>query len=151
MIQKVVSGGQTGVDRAALDWALNHSINIGGFCPKGRLAENGIIPEIYPLIELDSPEYTVRTRANVENSDGTLIFFKSKLNGGTKNTLAYCEAIKKPYLAVELSTSENEFKMQFNTWLSQENIQVLNIAGPRASKCQNCYGSVVQLLNATLK
>jgi len=76
MLRKVVSGGQTGVDRAGLDAAVNAGFPIGGYCPKGRLAEDGTIPEKYPMIELDSPESYYRTEKNVQDSDGTLILNK---------------------------------------------------------------------------
>ena len=84
MIRKVISGGQTGVDRAALDAAVNAGIPIGGYCAKGRCAEDGVIPEQYLMIELESPESCYRTEKNVIESDGTLILNKGILSEGTK-------------------------------------------------------------------
>src|ERR1035438_9462230 len=101
-IIKVISGGQTGVDRAGLDAAMNAGIPIGGYCPKDRGAEDGFIPEQYPLIELDSKEAYYRTEENVSNSDGTLIINKGILSGGTKLTYDVAVNYGKPKLIVQL-------------------------------------------------
>jgi len=102
MLRKVISGGQTGVDRAGLDAAMEAGIPIGGFCPKGRLAEDGTIPEIYPLEELESPESHCRTEKNVIDSDGTLILNKGELTHGTRLTLDFTIQYCKPSLIVQL-------------------------------------------------
>ena len=88
MLDKIISGGQTGVDRAALDVALALGLAVGGGCPKGRRAEDGIIPDRYPLTETPEPNYEARTRRNVEDADGTLILNRGKLDGGTALTAA---------------------------------------------------------------
>ena len=87
---KIISGGQTGVDRAALDMALQHGIACGGWCPEARRAEDGIIPEKYPLEVLAGGDYKARTRKNVQESDGTVIIYFGELRGGTKQTLNFC-------------------------------------------------------------
>ena len=102
MIRKVISGGQTGVDRAALDAAVNAGIPIGGYCAKGRCAEDGVIPEQYPMIELESPESYYRTEKNVIESDGTLILNKGILSEGTRLTHDLSIKNRKPNLIVQL-------------------------------------------------
>ncbi|HSR12366.1 MAG TPA: putative molybdenum carrier protein, partial [Thermodesulfobacteriota bacterium] len=98
MVKKIISGGQTGVDRAALDVALELGIPAGGWCPKGRRAEDGRIPDYYPLQEASSPEYPVRTQLNVEDSDGTLILYRNSPAGGTALTIRLAKRLKKPHL-----------------------------------------------------
>ena len=100
MIRKVISGGQTGVDREGLDAAINAGIPVGGYCPRGRRAEDGIIPERYPLIEMESSESHYRTEKNVIESDGTLILNKGLVSEGTKLTLDYTIKHGKPSLIV---------------------------------------------------
>ena len=98
---KIVSGGQTGVDRAALDCALQRGIDCGGWCPEGRLAEDGRIPPAYPVTELPGGGYPERTRKNVQDSDGTVIIYLGELSGGTEKTLLYCLDEGKPYLLLD--------------------------------------------------
>ena len=131
-LKKIISGGQTGVDRAALDAAISLAIQHGGWCPLGRLAEDGRIPDHYLLEETDSPEYPVRTERNVVQSDATLILYRSQLGGGTLLTLRLAEEHKKPYLAVDL-----EWPLSFaeiRRWLKTNRVEVLNVAGPRESQ-----------------
>ena len=97
---KIVSGGQSGVDRAALDFALQYGILCGGWCPKGRKAEDGKIDEKYPLKETVDDNYNTRTKLNVEHSDGTLIFFKKMPDKGTLLTIKFAEEFNKPVLEV---------------------------------------------------
>jgi hypothetical protein len=133
MIKKVISGGQTGVDRAGLDAALVAGIPIGGYCPKGRLAEDGVIPEIYPMIEMESPESYYRTEMNVLQSDGTLILNSGDLTEGTRLTRDFCIKYGKPCLVVQLDRQEITGE-QVIRWLRGQLILTLNIAGPRESK-----------------
>lgn len=135
MIRKVISGGQTGVDRAGLDAALNAGIPIGGYCPKGRRAEDGVIPDQYPMIELESPESYYRTEMNVLESDGTLILNKGTLSGGTKLTHDFTVQYGKPRLVIQLDAEYFIEPAHVIRWLAGQYISVLNIAGPRESKC----------------
>lgn len=135
MIRKVISGGQTGVDRAGLDAALYAGIPIGGFCPRGRRAEDGVIPEQYPMIELESPESYYRTEKNVIESDGTLILNKGILSEGTKLTHDFTVQYGRPVLIVQLDGMEVIKPEHVIRWLNGQYISVLNVAGPRESKC----------------
>ena len=108
MIEKVVSGGQTGVDRAALDAAIEAGIGCGGWCPRGRRAEDGIIPKRYPLKQTIGSGYFERTRRNVEDANGTLIVASGELNGGTLATLNYAQRIGKPLLIIDLDEPNRE-------------------------------------------
>ncbi|MGH7087534.1 MAG: putative molybdenum carrier protein [Stellaceae bacterium] len=131
MIEKIVSGGQTGVDRAALDVAIRRGIPHGGYCPKGRRSDSGRISDKYNLIETSSGDYPQRTAANVQHSDGTLIITRGAPIGGTKRTIHYCRDGKKPRFVVDL---RRKLKVQeFVAWISENEIRVLNVAGPRES------------------
>ena len=136
-IQKIISGGQTGVDRAGLDFAIRVGIPHGGFCPKNRRSENGRIPDKYNLTETPYKGYPSRTCMNVEHSDGTLIVFKGSffrfLCGGTRQTLDICKELDKPRFVVDLRYKLKTKK--FVEWVRENNIQVLNIAGQSESKC----------------
>ena len=132
MIEKVVSGGQTGADRAGLDAAMESGIPVGGYCPKGRLAEDGTVPDCYPLTELTKGGYSARTEKNVVESDGTLILNMGKLSGGTRLTAECARKHGKRYLLVQLD-AEPRMECVLN-WVKENNIRTLNIAGPRESK-----------------
>jgi len=130
-ITRIVSGGQTGVDRGALDAAIAMGIEHGGWCPRGRLAEDGRIPERYELTENESREYWIRTAQNVVDSDGTLILYRGTLSGGTE--LTHRMAIKegRPHLLVDLlAHCDPQLARQ---WIVDSGIAVLNVAGPRES------------------
>ena len=135
MLRKVVSGGQTGVDRAGLDAALKAGLPIGGYCPKGRLAEDGTIPERYPMTEMPSPKSFYRTEKNVKESDGTLILNKGTLSEGTKLTHEYTLRHGKPSFIVQLDAARLIEPEQVVRWMEERRIAVLNVAGPRESKC----------------
>ncbi len=130
-VRKIVSGGQTGVDRAALDVAIYLGLEHGGWCPKGRVAEDGVIPNVYQLAETDSYDYADRTERNVIDSDGTLILFIKELSGGTLFTERMARKHRRPCIALDLTSSPDMHYAQI--WLSKSAIGVLNIAGPRAS------------------
>ncbi len=136
-MEKIVSGGQTGVDRAALDVAIFREIPHGGWCPKGRRAEDGPIPEVYQLKETHSNDYSVRTEQNVVESDGTLILYFNTLKGGTELTRRLAKRHKRPHLCIDLAevnnVDENSLRDKTKAWLASNNIGVLNVAGPRAS------------------
>ncbi len=136
-IERIVSGGQTGVDRAALDVAIALEIPHGGWCPLGRIAEDGPIPSWYQLEEHSSPKYTDRTKRNVIDSDATLVLYSSKLEGGTFKTYRYAECIAKPCLKIRLTHPGRIERV--HEWLEKSNVRTLNIAGPRASKEPEIY------------
>ena len=129
LLEKIISGGQTGVDRAALDVAMELGISCGGWCPQGRRAEDGRIPDCYPLQEASSPDYPVRTRLNVEDSDGTLVLTKGSAKGGTALTLKLARRLNKPFLLVDLARNPESSEVQ--QWIRKSHIRILNVAGPR--------------------
>jgi hypothetical protein len=134
---KVVTGGQTGVDRGALDAALDLKIECGGWCPEGRLAEDGVIPEQYPLEELAGGDYRDRTRKNVVDSDGSAIIYFGEIEGGTECTLDDCVQLAKPYQLIDgAGMQPGQAAMQIAEFVRERNLQTLNIAGPRASKIE---------------
>ncbi|MGB9700957.1 MAG: putative molybdenum carrier protein [Thermodesulfobacteriota bacterium] len=143
-IKKIISGGQTGVDRAALDVALELGIPCGGWCPQGRRAEDGIIPFRYPLEEASSPAYPLRTELNVQDADGTLIITWSTPMGGTALTIKLAQKYRKPYLVVDLAQEANVILVR--EWLDHHKVQVLNIAGPRESEVPGIYGHTTLFL-----
>jgi hypothetical protein len=148
LIKKIISGGQTGVDRAGLDAAMLAGISIGGYCPKGRGAEDGVIPEKYPLLEMESPESYYRTEQNVLQSDGTLILNKGRLSAGTKLTDYFTIKYGKPRLIVQLETDRIIEPEQVVHWLLGQMISTLNIAGPRESKYPDgIYREAITFLN----
>jgi len=131
---KIVSGGQTGADRAALDAALQTGTECGGWCPEGRLAEDGTIPPRYPLSELKGAGYKERTLQNVIDSDGTVIIYFDSLSGGTEQTLLFCLNQKKPYLLIDATELSPERAVErIHKFVAGNSIATLNIAGPRAS------------------
>ncbi len=148
MIEKIVSGGQTGVDRAALDVAIKLNISHGGWCPKGRLAELDVtIPTHYQLKETDSDDYSERTKLNIRYSDGTLILIPAtsvKIIDGTILTIQEVKDKKKPFLIIDLSENKN-IELILN-WIKEYNIKVLNIAGPRESHYSGIYQKSFDLL-----
>jgi hypothetical protein len=149
MLDKIVSGGQTGVDRAALDVGMGLGLPVGGGYPKGRRAEDGIIPDRYPLTETPEPDYETRTRRNIEESDGTLILNRGQLDGGTALTASYARQIGKPCLIVALEAGIEP--AAFRDWLAANHIAVLNIAGPRESQRPGVYAAAIHCLEVLLQ
>ena len=145
---KIISGGQAGVDRAALDAAIGRQLDHGGWCPRGRLAEDGRIDEHYRLLETDTANYSVRTRKNVETADGTLIIYKRILTGGSRLTETIARQSGKPCLLIDLTDEIHIEKIC--QWLKDSGIKTLNIAGPRASNEPDIYDSARQLIEALL-
>jgi hypothetical protein len=131
--QRIISGGQTGVDRAALDFAIERGFEHGGYCPKGRRAEDGIIPLHYNLTESDSADYADRTEKNVEAADGTLILHRGPFTGGTQFTVELCRVKEKPLFLIDMDNPADR-TAAFRTWLKKNNIRTLNVAGPRESQ-----------------
>ena len=128
---KIVSGGQTGVDRAALNVALELGLEVGGWCPRGRRAEDGAIAQLYPLRETPSHSYSQRTEWNVRDSDGTLILYRGILGGGTRLTVELARRYGRPLSILDLTGDEDTEKVR--QWLQAHAIRVLNVAGPRES------------------
>ncbi len=129
---KIVSGGQTGVDRAALDAAITMGIPHGGWCPRGRLAEDGSIPEMYRLQQTDSPEYRIRTERNVVDSDATLILCLDRPSGGTELTRRLAQEHGRLCQVVDLN--DPLAPDEIADWLHKHDVHVLNVAGPRESQ-----------------
>jgi len=172
-----MSGGQTGVDRGALDAALDLGIQCGGWCPAGRLAEDGTIPEGYPVVELANAGYGERTARNVADSDGTLIISNAGLIGGTRETFERCVEMQKPYLVIDCKVvpidQAIDLAVGFVSHLSSRAIPMeltnvrtrltaekapgrrgnlrLNVAGPRASQWPEGHAVTHQIISAILR
>jgi Circularly permutated YpsA SLOG family len=134
------------VDRAGLDAAQDAGIAVGGWCPKGRRAMDGVIPGSYPLTETESRDYAVRTELNVRDADATLILCSGDLSGGTRLTADFARRQGKPLLVVDLEQTCDQRAVA--DWLSRHAIQVLNIAGPREEDCPGCYSLAKRFLSA---
>lgn len=135
---EIISGGQSGVDRAALDFALENGISCGGYCPKGRLAEDGIIDKKYPLLETQSSIYQERTRLNIEQSDAVLVIFEKDLGKGTKLAIEFAEKTNKSIFVAKMP-SNNQLLEEVIIWLNKLKPIRLNIAGPRESSDMGIY------------
>jgi hypothetical protein len=145
---KLVAGGQTGADRAALDWAIAEGVRHGGWCPRGRRTEDGPLPEIYKLQETPASGYLQRTEWNVRDSDATLIFTLSdKLDGGSKRTADFADRLGKPWLHVRPGVHP-KFVARF---LAQRQVLTLNVAGKRESGAPGVASLVRQVLAQALR
>ena len=147
-LERIVSGGQTGADRGALDAALSLNVDHGGWCPKGRLAEDGIIPSHYCLAETASSQYRVRTEQNVIDSDGTLIVFRGVLQGGTELTRRLAIKHGKPHLLMDVLEPPDPSVVR--QWIVAEKIAVLNVAGPRESSAPGIASEVRKLIQRVM-
>ena len=146
----IVSGGQTGADRAGLDWAIANGIPCGGWCPKGRLAEDGVIDSRYPLKETPSPGYSQRTEWNVRDSDGTVIFSLSpELTGGSALTKTFSKSWNRPCL--HLYPQVNDPVEQLYAFVDEFFINTLNIAGPRAANENHIERFVTETLDRAFR
>ena len=151
MLKKIVSGGQTGADRAGLDAAIRHSIPHGGWIPKGRLTENGPLPTLYKLQEMTGSSYQARTEQNVIDSDGTVIIAHGILKGGSALTRNFAQQHKKPCLFIDLNLLSTDQAVQdLKSWLGETGLNILNIAGPRASKDPAIYQAVSNIFDNIL-
>ena len=149
---KIISGGQTGVDRAALDVALRHGIECGGWCPAGRLDEFGKIPDHYPVQELQGGGFTERTLQNVKDSGGTVIVYRDHLGGGTAQTVYFCLELKRPHELIDASEISAEGAAKLIAYfVDKTKIDVLNVAGPRQSEWPEGYDYASRALSAFLK
>ena len=145
-LTRVVSGGQTGVDRAALDAAIACSIPIGGWCPKARLAEDGLVPHRYPLIETPSRKYPQRTMWNVRDSHGTLILITGPLEGGSALTARHATTLGSPHLVIDLKVHLYDAPDLALEFIAANRIAVLNVAGPRESSRPGIYNRGYRML-----
>ena len=162
MLEKIVSGGQTGVDRAALDAARDSDLAFGGWCPKGRIDELGVIPERYsPLVEHsinisnDKENFDARTTLNIQDSDGTLIIIPTstlpeKIKDGTLLTIEQVSSQKKPYIIISLSSLTEDNISKSIHWAKDNDIHIFNIAGPRESSCEGIYKASYNFLSKLL-
>ncbi|MBT4364997.1 MAG: hypothetical protein HN737_05460 [Desulfobacterales bacterium] len=150
-IEKIISGGQTGADQAALDVAIKLDISHGGWIPKDRVTENGTLPDKYKLNEMPTDSYEARTEKNVMVSDGTLIISHGQLSGGSKLTLDLAEKHNRSYLHIDLNnTNSFNASREINLWIRNNNIRILNVAGSRASKDPNIYKATMDVLEAVI-
>jgi hypothetical protein len=147
-LTKVVSGGQTGVDRAALDAAAELGVRCGGWCPRGRRAEDGSIPLGYPLQETPSSGYVQRTQWNVRDSDGTLILTRGAPTGGTAGTIQAAARLGRPCLIVRLDRRPS--RSPLDAWMAAHAVRVLNVAGPRESASPGIYALARRFLRRAL-
>jgi hypothetical protein len=147
-IAEVVSGGQTGVDRAALDVALERGLPCGGWCPRGRRAEDGPIPDRYPLRETPWDGYPQRTRWNVRDSDGTLVLTRGTPDRGTALTIRLASAMGKPCLVLDLA--EDPDPAQAAAWAEANGVRKLNVAGPRESSAPGIQAQAAEFLRRLL-
>lgn len=146
-IKKIISGGQTGADRAALDVAILLDIAHGGWISKGRRTENGRLPAKYNLREMPTTGYIERTEKNVIDSEGTLIVSHGELTGGSALTPQFAEKYSRPWLHIDLnSTPAFRAAGSIKSWIEINGIEVLNVAGPRASKDARIYQTTVEIL-----
>ena len=150
-VERIISGGQTGVDRAALDAALEHKFPCGGWCPKGRRAEDGLLSQCYPLQETKSSDYRIRTGFNVKEADGTLVFTREKPTGGTAFTIKLANEYKKPCLVLGLQERNEQMVMMIKDWLEKNDIRILNVAGPRESEAPGIYKAVKDILSSLIE
>jgi Circularly permutated YpsA SLOG family len=159
MLRKIISGGQTGADRAGLDFAIETGLEHGGYVPRGRKAEDGRIDERYNLVELSTSSYPARTRRNIEESDGTVIFSLERLlSGGTKLTWEHANKLGKPALHIynarkEQILNQDSLRLEIQAltdFLCSNKIEILNVAGPRESKEPGVYEWTLTMLRLFL-
>ena len=150
MISKIISGGQTGADRAALDYAIRKNIPYGGWLPRGRKTEDGTLDLKYQLREMPTGEYSQRTLQNVLDSDGTVIVSHGILTGGSALTREFARQYSKPWIHLDLAElSRDEAVQRLSSWISRHEIKTLNVAGPKAGKDPAIYQATVRLLEDT--
>jgi hypothetical protein len=148
---KIISGGQTGVDRAGLDAALKNGIDCGGWCPAGRRDEARRIPDQYPLRELEGGGFIERTFQNVKDSDGTVIIYFGKLGGGTEQTVRFCVEQQRPHQLIDASKVSIEDAARLITdFIRKHKIDILNVAGPRQSEWPEGYDYAYRVLETFL-
>ena len=151
MIERIVSGGQTGVDRGALDAALAAGAPCGGWCPRGRRAEDGAIPARYPLREAPNAGYFERTRRNVRDSHGTLVLCWGTPRGGTAATVGLAARLGRPCLVIDMEDEDDAGAAdRVLSWIGEHGIGVLNVAGPRASSRREASARARAVIGAVI-
>lgn len=146
-VATIISGGQMGADRGALDAAIELGIPHGGTCPKGRKAEDGVIPAKYELVESKSSDYPDRTEDNIVKADGTMIFTFGRLTGGSKLTAELARKHKKPFLHLDLNAEATDYAVKcVRGWLAENEVKIVNVAGGRESEAAGLHGAVKDLL-----
>mgnify|MGYP002626314064 FL=1 len=148
-VVRIVSGGQTGADRGGLDAARVLGLDQGGWCPRGRRAEDGRIPDRYQLAELSTPTYLERTRRNVVDSDATILFTRGEPRGGSRLTAQFAREAGRPLLHIDvrdLDTQPQASCDRLRAWLARHEVAVLNVAGSRESGCPGIAATVERFL-----
>lgn len=153
MLKKIISGGQTGVDRAALDVAMRLGVDHGGWVPKGRMAEDGVLPPHYAVQEMPTAAVEARTEKNVQDSDGTLIISRGSPTGGTDHARKMALKHGRQLLHVDLSLGQQASSAGslVASWIEMNRIEILNVAGPRASHDPAIYMDAVNILTHALR
>lgn len=150
-VEKIISGGQTGADRAALDFAIDNDIPYGGWLPKGRKTEDGPLSEKYHLQEMPTGNYSKRTEKNVLDSDGTVIVSHGFLTGGSALTREFAIQHRKQFIHIDMNElSLQEAGERLSSWLIEKEIKILNVAGPKAGKDPKVYDAALLLLKETM-
>ena len=152
MLEKIISGGQTGADIAAIDAAIASNFPYGGWLPKGRKTEKGSLSMHYQMQEMTTGGYPKRTEKNIKESDGTVIFTHQNLTGGSKLAGDLAERLGKPWLHINFNkTDSNKVISLLSGWIKKNKINVLNVAGSRASKDVDIYDKVFLAINNIIK
>ena len=151
MLKKIISGGQTGADRAALDVALKFNIDHGGWIPKGRRTEAGRLNDKYKLTETETEDYRERTKLNITDSHATVIISRGDLTGGSKFTQTFAKVVGRPNCHIDLMQSEEfEAAIILKSFILENQIRILNVAGPRQSSLPGIYADVKTVLEVAL-
>ncbi|MDR0239025.1 MAG: putative molybdenum carrier protein [Deltaproteobacteria bacterium] len=151
MIEVIISGGQTGADRAALDFALERGFAIQGYCPRGRRADDGPLDEKYPLQETESADYPPRNRLNVGLADATIIFNGlPEYSPGTYRTIQFAREHKKQCKVLQGFPDIMQDAVDLKQWLQTHQPQKLNVAGNAEEKCPGMYAHVLAVLRQVL-
>jgi hypothetical protein len=151
LVDRIMTGGQTGADRAGLDWAIEHGIPSGGYCPQGRLAEDGVIAARYPLTETESAAPEHRTERNVIESEGTVLFASTaELSGGSLHTADCAQKHGRPFLHILAGAPAALAAQALRDFVEEHDIRVLNVAGSRQSKEPDLGAFVREILSRAL-